>query len=210
MAPLLARLGLGRSGFGFGKKSGASVPFSATGGTITTAAGKTIHTFTSSGTFIVGPAFPGSTVDYLVIGGGGGGARSTGGGGGAGGYRTSMPEGPGGPSPSVEPTVTLSVGTYPVIVGSGGNGTAPGDPGVGGSGGNSTLTFPSVITSTGGGGGAGFNGAGATGGSGGGGGGNGGVGGSGTSDKYLKTYKNVTVKCRYHKKYMVKCRYHKK
>jgi hypothetical protein len=43
--------------------------FSATGGTITTAAGKTIHTFTSSGTFTVTSGS--SDVEYLVVAGGG-------------------------------------------------------------------------------------------------------------------------------------------
>jgi hypothetical protein len=45
--------------------------FSATGGTITTAAGKTIHTFTSSGTFEVTSGS--GDVEYLVVAGGGGG-----------------------------------------------------------------------------------------------------------------------------------------
>ena len=70
MAPLLARLGLGRSGFGFGKNSG-SVPFSATGGTITTYNGNTIHTFTAPGTFTVTSGT--DLVEYLVVGGAGGG-----------------------------------------------------------------------------------------------------------------------------------------
>ena len=57
MAPLLARLGLGRSGFGFGKKSGGSSgPFSATGGNIADALapgnGYKYHTFGSPGSFI--------------------------------------------------------------------------------------------------------------------------------------------------------------
>ena len=61
------------------------IPFTATGGTITTSGLYTIHTFTSSGTFT--PAFAG-TVDYLVVAGGGGGARNGAGGGGAGGLLT--------------------------------------------------------------------------------------------------------------------------
>ena len=60
------------------------------GGTITTFAGFTIHTFTSSGTFT--PPI-GVVVEYLVVAGGGGGGSSNGsgwpgGGGGAGGYLT--------------------------------------------------------------------------------------------------------------------------
>ena len=84
------------------------------------------HVFTSSGTFSVtalSTDFPNS-VDYLVIGGGGGGGNSDGGGGGAGGYRTSMPEGPGGPSPSAESTITATVTNYPITVGGGGAGDA--------------------------------------------------------------------------------------
>ena len=68
------------------------------------------HVFTSSGPFNVTALARGSVpnaIDYLVIGGGGGGGNSDGGGGGAGGYRTSMPEGPGGPSPSAESTITI-------------------------------------------------------------------------------------------------------
>ena len=67
------------------------------------------HVFTSSGPFNVTALARGpvpNAIDYLVIGGGGGGGNSDGGGGGAGGYRTSMPEGPGGPSPSAESTIT--------------------------------------------------------------------------------------------------------
>ena len=85
MAPIFTGLKLG---FGSG-----GVPIKATGGTVTTAAGKTIHTFTASGTFeVISSSL--SSVDYLVVaGGGGGGAASAGGirhggGGGAGGFRT--------------------------------------------------------------------------------------------------------------------------
>ena len=55
---------------------------SASGGTITHAAGYTIHTFTSSGTFTV---YSGGEIEYLMIAGGGGGGSTHGGGGGAGG-----------------------------------------------------------------------------------------------------------------------------
>ena len=67
------------------KGKGEWKDFSATGGTITTAAGKTIHTFTSSGTFEV--TLGSRDVEYVVVAGGGGGGNSFGGGGGAGGYR---------------------------------------------------------------------------------------------------------------------------
>lgn len=58
-----------------------------TGGTITTAGGYRIHTFTASGTFTASCA---GTVEYLVVAGGGGGGKSqdsvrSGGGGGGGG-----------------------------------------------------------------------------------------------------------------------------
>ena len=66
------------------------------------------HIFTSSGTFDVSAigSLP-AQVDYLVVGGGGGGSHA-GAGGGAGGYRSSMPEGPGGPSPSAESKLTVT------------------------------------------------------------------------------------------------------
>ena len=67
------------------QKSITGIPFTATGGTITTSGSYTIHTFTSSGTFT--PAIAG-TVDYLVVAGGGGGGFEVGGAGGAGGFRT--------------------------------------------------------------------------------------------------------------------------
>ena len=72
----------------------------ATGGTITTAAGKTIHTFTSSGTFEVTRGS--GNVEYLVVAGGGGG-----GGGGAGGFRTGS-------------GFAVSPGPYSITVGGGG------------------------------------------------------------------------------------------
>ena len=83
------------------------------------------HVFASSGKFTVTSLgnLP-AEVDYLVVGAGGGGGDC--GGGGAGGYRSSMPEGPGGPSPSAESkiTVTTSPGEYTVTVGAGGRGDA--------------------------------------------------------------------------------------
>jgi hypothetical protein len=50
MAPLFTGLKLG---FGLGAAEDDAGGISATGGTVTTAAGKTIHTFTASGTFTV-------------------------------------------------------------------------------------------------------------------------------------------------------------
>jgi hypothetical protein len=51
-------------------------PFTATGGTITYSGGKTIHTFTSSGTFSFDASGLPGTVEYLVVAGGGGGGYS--------------------------------------------------------------------------------------------------------------------------------------
>jgi len=113
-------------------------PFSATGGTITTYNGKTIHTFIASGTFDAS-GIPG-TVEYLVVAGGGagGGAYAIGGAGGAGGYLTS--------------TTTVSPGPYTVQVGAGGNRGigAPGNTSSGGTSGTPSY-FGVPITATGGG-----------------------------------------------------------
>ena len=135
------------------------------------------HIFTSSGELnVTNTGTLGAQADFLVVGGGGAGGSDPGnngaaGGGGAGGYRSSTPEGPGGPSPSAESQLTLSVQTYPVTVGGGGAATS--SPGVPGSPGNPSIF--STITSQGGGGGgaahvstAPFNGNGRPGGSGGG------------------------------------------
>ncbi len=133
--------------------------FSATGGTITTAGGYTIHTFTSSGTFTASKA---GTVEYLVIAGGGGGGSTVGGGGGAGGYRTAT-------------GFSVAEGAHTVTVGAGGAQDTSGSDSV----------F-STITSTGGGRGGPFQTSGFAGGSGGGVGGrnsstNGAGGGAGTA-----------------------------
>ena len=61
--------------------------FSATGGTESESGGRTIHTFTESGTFTVVDSHPLWTVNYLCVGGGAGGGDANpagGGGGGAG------------------------------------------------------------------------------------------------------------------------------
>ncbi len=160
----------------------------ATGGAISFAGGKTVHVFTNSGTFTVtnGPI----TCDYLVVGGGASGGLGCGSGGGAGGYRTSLPEGPGGPSPSAESAQAIANGPYAVTVGGGGatagNGSlrqVVGSPGT-----ISNIAFPSAIRSEGGGGGGhvgGPGGPGVPGGSGGG--GNYGGGSSGTGNKVANT-----------------------
>ena len=90
-------------------------------------------------------------------GGAGGGASlffgTDGGGGGAGGYRTSMPEGPGGPSPTAESQITISgpfPSPYSVTIGAGGAGGI-----LSGFGGNGSPSSFGPTTSQGGGGGGG-------------------------------------------------------
>jgi hypothetical protein len=107
-------------------------PVSATGGTITTDGSYTVHTFTSSGNFVVSQ---GGSVEYLVVAGGGGGGENefglSSGGGGAGGYRTG--------------NTTVTTTTYTVTIGAGGTIYGDGQPGT-----NSSF---GSISSTGGGGG---------------------------------------------------------
>jgi hypothetical protein len=90
---------------------------SATGGTVTYITGYTVHTFTSSGDFIV---TSGGEFEYLVVGGGGGGGTVYQAGGGGGGGMLSGT------------FASLPTGTYNIIVGAGG--TA-------GSGGRSNITI---------------------------------------------------------------------
>ena len=109
----------------------------ATGGAISYYGGKTIHTFTSSGTFTAPGTFN-ETVEYFVISGGGGGGE-LGGGGGAGGYKT-------GSTPITGPSATT------ITIGSGGAGAPPGAHVPAASDGNPS-SFGSPISTTGGGGG---------------------------------------------------------
>jgi len=150
----------------------------ATGGTVTTCGNYKIHTFTTSGCFVVsqvgnsplnplgGPA----SVEYLVVAGGGSGGGDRGGGGGAGGVRSDFPTPAG--------SIPISATTYPITVGSGGSGVS--DNVTGNTGSNSVF---STITSAGGGGGAIGTGCnnGLAGGSGGGGAGPSGTGGAGNT-----------------------------
>ena len=129
---------------------GASHITSASGGTITTDGDYKVHTFTSSGNFVVSTMANYPTVDILQIAGGGGGGRRRGGGGGAGGYL-------------YETGVGITAGTYAVTVGAGGTGATSGNSS---NGGNSSIG--SLITASVGGGGGGGNAHGANGGSGGG------------------------------------------
>ena len=79
----------------------------ATGGTISNAAGYKIHTFTGAGTYTFAVTGTG-TVEYMVIGGGGGGGTDMGGGGGAGGYLAG--------------STTFTSANYTITVGAGGRG----------------------------------------------------------------------------------------
>ena len=119
MAPLLSRLGIGRSGFGFGKRTVSSgpSPISATGGNQTPANGLApgngykYHTFTSPGTFTVSGS-PG-TVEVLVVGGGGGA--------GPGPIQNYVSNGGGGGGGLIyKPSHSVTTGSYTVTVGGGG------------------------------------------------------------------------------------------
>ena len=129
-----------------------------TGGSVTTAGGYKIHTFTSGGTFV--PTFSG-TVDIMVVAGGGSGAGLSGGGG-AGGYQYIT-------------NYQVNAGaSYPIQVGTGGPGPASHSPGSGATGGGGNPSYfggsgPQGIISTGGGHGGYWTGPASPGGSGGGG-----------------------------------------
>jgi hypothetical protein len=129
----------------------------ATGGAISYYSGKTIHTFTSSGTFATAPNWTSATVEYVVIGGGGSGGlkQYLSGGGGAGAYRTgttpigahpvstTIQVGAGGVVSELGPAATPAsadgtpsyFGTPITAPGGGGGGTYP-SPGVGRAGGS--------------------------------------------------------------------------
>lgn len=127
----------------------SNAAFSATGGTITTSGGYTIHKFTSSGTFTPNGS---GNVEVLVVGGGGGGGGNNNagsGGGGGGGVLTN--------------TLSVTQGSYSVTVGAGGSSQTSNARG--NSGGNSVF---STLTAIGGGGGGTMNDNGGNGGSGGG------------------------------------------
>jgi hypothetical protein len=89
------------------RASDESPYISATGGTVTTDGDFKIHTFLSSGTFVVLNSPNGETAEVLVVAGGGGGGGYSGGGGGAGGliYNASK---------------SIAVNNYTITVGSGG------------------------------------------------------------------------------------------
>jgi len=114
-------------------------PFSASGGNIDALApgnGYVYHVFTSPGSFIV--SGDSKSMEILVVGGGGGGG-SSGGGGGAGGVVHA-------------PSHTVSVGTYPITVGTGGDGANSSIPNYGSSPRNGNpSSFGSLFIATGGG-----------------------------------------------------------
>jgi len=141
MAPILSRLS---SDFGFGKKGGP-VPFSASGGTISTPGdGYIYHVFTSSGSFITSNSTTSSNLEFVLLGGGGAGGNggdASAGGGGSGGLVYGIV------------SSGLSVDSYPVVIGPGGTTTI--SPATVSSGTNSTITFNTpTITAQGGGAGA--------------------------------------------------------
>tara|TARA_Y100000004_G_scaffold100623_1_gene112756 strand:+ start:1270 stop:3414 length:2145 start_codon:yes stop_codon:yes gene_type:complete len=131
------------------------------------AGGYRYHVFINDGSFDFTLTNPSTTeVEYLIIGGGGGGGGGdVGGGGGAGGYRTNVPGAISGRRSSAESPMTISAGTFSVVVGDAGLGSSNPDSD-GSNGGDSSFNG---ITSLGGGGGASWrSGSGRNGGSGGG------------------------------------------
>lgn len=148
--------------------------FVAEGGSITTySSGPTtykVHTFTTSGNFVVTAGS--ADADVLMVGGGGGGGADNAGGGGAGGLLYYGTE-----TPRAGNRIGLLSGTYPIVVGAGGTGhrgASSGGPPFGVNGSNTTAF---TYTAIGGGAGASSEGGagsgpGAAGGSGGGGNGN--------------------------------------
>ena len=138
----------------------------ATGGTITTSGNCKIHTFTGPGTFAVTNIAACATqniMSHMIVAGGGGGTAGNpgaGGGGGAGGFRevknpvTPYTASPLDGYPSAPNRVTLTVQSYPIVVGgggSGGNASAPGNPGRTGTAGN-VSSFGGIASAAGGGG----------------------------------------------------------
>ena len=127
-------------------KSGGGSGIIATGGTVSTWNGYTIHTFTSNGSFSISNFPESSYLEYMIVGGGGPGGNGLAGGGGGGSViHTMVPYGG-----------SAGVGSYTVVVGA-----ASGRPGDRswysgqhtGTGHESTLTYPNgtVITADGGG-----------------------------------------------------------
>lgn len=110
MAPLLGRIS---DKFGLGYTSSDSGGFSASGGTEVTNGGFKYHVFTTSGALEVGSDQSTEAEVLIVAGGASGGGYYYAGGGGAGGVVHSS-------------SVTITTGTYPVDIGSGGANTGAG------------------------------------------------------------------------------------
>ncbi len=107
----------------------------ATGGFISFYNGKTIHTFTNSGTFVNPSSI--DNVEVVMVAGGGSGGLNLGGGGGAGAYLESPSTG-----------YTFPNNTYTITIGAGGAGKETGgsEPGI--SGGDTHLSYPGPYTWT--------------------------------------------------------------
>jgi len=90
-----------------------TVPFEASGGSVSTYSNKKVHTFTSSNNISFNKS---GTVDMLIIAGGGAGGYRHGGGGGAGGYRYIT-------------GINVSAGSYSIVIGAGGSGGTHGNSG---------------------------------------------------------------------------------
>ena len=121
-------------------------PFTATGGSVSNDSGYTIHTFVSSGNFVISEGS--RNVDFLVVAGGGGNSSAPQGsnreaGSGAGGLLSSHSDVP---APLRRAQVPLSPGSYAVVVGGGAGGQSQG--------GTSSVAFPTPVSTTGGGAGA--------------------------------------------------------
>ena len=132
-------------GDGSGSVTSIFVAPTATGGTVTTSGIYKIHTFTSSGDFVMSAFGSESSapLDLLVVAGGGGGGGHTGGGGGAGGYRAFSQQ-------------NLGLGTFTATIGAGGTGSN--NKGLIGSVTSITGNTISTISSIGGGGGGSYHG----------------------------------------------------
>ena len=135
----------------------AIVPTVASGGTESTVAiGKInyrVHQYTTVGTSAFTVTIQGNyPIQYLVVAGGGGGGTQHSGGGGAGGYRCSVPGELSGRLTAAETPLTLTAGSYTVVVGNGGAG-APGNAAQGFNGYRGENSTFHTITSIGGGGG---------------------------------------------------------
>jgi len=121
--------------------------FIASGGAITYYDGKTIHTFTTSGSFVVSSGS--NSIDIVLVGGGGGSGSSPGGagsgGGGAGGY-------------VFQPNKLIGTGSYDIVIG-GAGAASPGyaDGGRGGDTEFGTSPQSEYLVAKGGGGAGGFN-----------------------------------------------------